>query len=1015
MQTVTFEQFVCVLCGDSRVIPEVERAVQSGIKKRYKILRLPEVLQDFTQFGTAESEKLKSMLEKKEQIPRSLLASAFATKIIEEKAFGILQKLQGDGDRLSELAGQAGLTLESIKDKKGDKKGIKSKKDEVVKQEKMKTVSTKGKGGKEITIQQGILDSDIIEQQYTTDPDDSPDFPNYPEQFLIISQFPEDLGLLICLQRELCKIGRRINALVNIRAVPLVPYSFIEQYALSSSAKLFPILPQIQVLDQVTHSKDAKSGKNKQIQSASSDKKGQKSVQSKKGDKEEVIEEEMNNSTQLMLTQQSQGLLQQKAIDIKSIGYGALDELMRIPEQLCLFDQVTLTRAQLIDGPSSVLKDVFLLEVLSGQPFIPSLHVVALEDRDKLKSNEQQQQLLQMQQSDTKQGLISVQNQVVSSLDTKGGNQQTSDKVGKQSNQQQSNQQQQQSSSSKEGQQSNISQLTGLPLNDALSVLSNIAPHMKAHIKDREIDKQQSVSQVDQLKQCFEGSTQKELMCYPPPSIYHSSIPNEQPFSTLNPNFPSDSSQNSFSYTSISSNVTIAGSSEIMKQRKFFQPSLPIPHHNILNPPSLLYVPKDGVTLLREIHLGLAQKAHRITLYKIWVLHIPKTIMNRYIPYELYISSNYNWVRLPYNDSRVVQRVDTYLNQQQKKIKKDKEEVERKEKEAYLQREKESQEQEAIKQAQDDKKKGIKKQDKQIVEPKSAKIKDKQQSPGKKGNKNDPHSQLDQSKGIGKHSSNDQQRLKRESEQNNEMDEMKNEQSFDDNKDDEQEQEYEQELNDQFEDNVNVSEESKLDGRFALDMRRYKRTIDKLILVTGIEIIEKHYKNQHSSSSSSSSSLSSSPSSTTSSSTINSLSSISNIQSEKRKQAVIPIIPKAPALGYKHWFNIKEDNIQYLQELEEKKEKDKIKQKLFEEKQKEWETIQQQQQEKERIEKEKQLEKDKEEQLKKDKQQEKDKDKLKDKDKQQDKQQEKDKDKLKDKDKQQDKQQEKDDNKNSKC
>lgn len=42
---------------------------------------------------------------------------------------------------------------------------------------------------------------------------------------------------------------------------------------------------------------------------------------------------------------------------------------------------------------------------------------------------------------------------------------------------------------------------------------------------------------------------------------------------------------------------------------------------------------------------------------------------------------------------------------------------------------------------------------------------------------------------------------------------------------------------------MNVSEESKLDGRFALDMRRYKRTIDKLILVTGIEIIEKHYKN----------------------------------------------------------------------------------------------------------------------------------------------------------------------------
>ncbi|KAA6353860.1 MAG: hypothetical protein EZS28_050613, partial [Streblomastix strix] len=237
-----------------------------------------------------------------------------------------------------------------------------------------------------------------------------------------------------------------------------------------------------------------------------------------------------------------------------------------------------------------------------------SLHVVALEDRDKLKSNEQQQQLLQMQQSDTKQGLISVQNQVVSSLDTKGGNQQTSDKVG-----------------NKEGQQSNISQLTGLPLNDALSVLSNIAPHMKAHIKDREIDKQQSVSQVDQLKQCFEGSTQKELMCYPPPSIYHSSIPNEQPFSTLNPNFPSDSSQNSFSYTSISSNVTITGSSGIMKQRKFFQPSLPIPHHNILNPPSLLYVPKDGVTLLREIHLGLAQKAHH---YLIMILEQYKEQMH---------------------------------------------------------------------------------------------------------------------------------------------------------------------------------------------------------------------------------------------------------------------------------------------------------------------------------------------------------------------------------------------------
>jgi hypothetical protein len=56
----------------------------------------------------------------------------------------------------------------------------------------------------------------------------------------LVTGFPDDISLLINLQKELFKINHEIDVIVNVRSVPLIPNTLLEKYSSSFLPTFFP-------------------------------------------------------------------------------------------------------------------------------------------------------------------------------------------------------------------------------------------------------------------------------------------------------------------------------------------------------------------------------------------------------------------------------------------------------------------------------------------------------------------------------------------------------------------------------------------------------------------------------------------------------------------------------------------------------------------------------------------------------------------------------------------------------
>ncbi|KAA6381780.1 MAG: hypothetical protein EZS28_022693, partial [Streblomastix strix] len=836
MSAPQFRQSIIICDGDVR---EISRAIEFQIKQRYKLINIETLVQQYSVKDDAESHTVKQYIDSNQQIPGELIVQILLQKVIEESILGASGKASEEAAKAAELAAaQSGQIDGKSKDGgKGDKKTAAKAKKEEPSAAKGKVQPSKGKGSKDSAPQKNADEVGGPESKYSQDPDDAPDVPNYPNQFLVITGLDNDLSTLLYLQQQLLSINCRINALVNIRPVPFVPPAFITSLAHAKSPKLFPILPNTQN-DEIGE-KDAKGGKGADKKAASQSVGGKVSKNSSgAGSGANAGKDQLTSTNQYSISPIANALIAQDPIDVKAAGSGTLDSLCLYPPKLSLFDSVTISRAQLIDGPAAVLKGIFILEILSGVPFHPEIHIPPDNTASAPPEGEQPTPIVQAS-SQTRNASPPVKAVAGQKSATTAQVQPTKGK------------------DVKETAPVNAAQPTGgveEPL-DALNVLCSIAPNMGVFNEDP--FPLQNTAQA--LKSTVFGPQAGVALGFPPPPTYPSQNPKNILFShltPLNPHF---------------TQVPLFVKPELSKSG----PELPLPPHNFWtgkNP--LLYVPKDGITLLREMHLAITAYTHRECLYEQWMSDIPRNKVDNQLPYELYLSETNGWLALPQDDSRVIARADALLTPAERV------EKQIREKEEALAREKAEAEEAArialIQQA-DNKTKGKKSTIQQSTPDAKSRKKgtalDKQ--PGKKGDittqdKTDGDNK-EQQEGEGGN------KLGGESENN------------------------EEEL---------IAPESKLDGSLAIDLRQYKRTADRFTIITNPDAIVLTVRNQQSEKK---------PGSTLRPSKED------NEQKGKNKiDDIIPIIPKAQTDGYISWFggnnntqNIRSNDQEYVDDANE--------------------------------------------------------------------------------------------------
>ncbi|KAA6396058.1 MAG: hypothetical protein EZS28_008415 [Streblomastix strix] len=490
---------------------------------------------------------------------------------------------------------QKGEKKVSSKVKKEDIAPIKSKQ-QLVKQ-KIKDKSDTGQ----------IIEEQVIpEPRYTTDPDDAPDIPNYPNLFLVITGLGNDIQTLIFLQQQLLKINCRINALVNIRPVPLIPHSFITLLSYIKQPKLFNQIQPNQIKDKINE-KDFKGGKNEGL-----DKKGSgqtqsgkvnKSSKDKKAGKEDSFDLLKKTNSIYIISSFAAALLEQGVPDPSIMGHGVFDEIGQVPNQLSLYDQIMLTRYQLVDGPGSVLKGIILLDLLSGVPFYPQVHIPSISIHQQTQNQELQ----------TTQPIASPKGPHIDTFEETF---------------------------------------------DAFQTLIKLAPQFTS--LEKEPFSEQPMDQI--IKQTLLSPSLQNIFPLPPPPQYPSTSIKQIPINYISPFNPNKlylPSHSPFiiqsSDPNSQSNVNSKEQIELVKKSGFnyeivSNSQQPVPPLNFFTPNPILYIPKDGQTLLREIHLIISFHVHCQCLYELWINQMPKQVIDNKVPYELFISRENRWLRFQFDD-----------------------------------------------------------------------------------------------------------------------------------------------------------------------------------------------------------------------------------------------------------------------------------------------------------------------------------------------------------------------------
>ncbi|KAH7821618.1 uncharacterized protein MONOS_9351 [Monocercomonoides exilis] len=613
----TTRQAIIILCGDSIVTPEVLRAIDCGLKPRYKQISLDKLILDNTQDNAQVDDQLRMHMDSTNNKSNSEIVFLI-TNFVRNEFRKLLQPtkdaITGDNNSSNIQSARNSVEMRSIPNKNSEISKKKGKQDISSK--------TKSKSGEEKARQSVNLEEEL-HPAVPSDPDDSPNIPFFPKQFLVFSGLPDQLAFLIELQKSLLTIGHRIDAVVQIRPVPYVPQPFLTAILQSTTQVLFPpALFPIKAEADTSNEKQNEKTKGKAKGGSEKEKEKEKSKTGKKA--AEAASDSTATAVQYSMTPLASTLINAPKLHPSTGSANVLDEIGCLTPLLpsssaascnfSLFDQLMLVRALLVDAPGAVFHDIFLLEVLGGSPFFPSRHLLPLTSQNTPQTpgfsippppvpigalKKGSSFSLMPQPSPLASSSSTATLQVPSLLSSSSSS----------------------SSLSPDDSSPLSSSSSSLTADrpDALSVVCGVTPTINplpgAPFQMQSANNAQRSSLLAPLL--------SQHLLRPPPPLVPSSDPVTQPFSTLTPFNPSSSSSDSFPLMTAPAN-----------------PSQPLPFANLFSPPTLLFVPKDGVTLLREIHLPLCAFATRYALYQQWLTDMPRTEVPDGAPYELMMAAD---------------------------------------------------------------------------------------------------------------------------------------------------------------------------------------------------------------------------------------------------------------------------------------------------------------------------------------------------------------------------------------
>ncbi|KAK2951395.1 putative Mitogen-activated protein kinase kinase kinase 5 [Blattamonas nauphoetae] len=192
--------------------------------------------------------------------------------------------------------------------------------------------------------------------------DTYPEQANFPEFFLLITQFPTDLNALFTLEQLLEAKGLSIGAVINIHSVPVVSDEYLNRLPYSFSASLLPPTP---VPSDPTQEK----------------KKDKKAIEpEKKAEKAKSKQSESGTDPEYFLSEAGQKLLDLDIQHDELVGESILKTISSTVDRaplVSLYQQIHLIKSSLPTSTASFLHmtfifDLCLREILSGTPLISS-------------------------------------------------------------------------------------------------------------------------------------------------------------------------------------------------------------------------------------------------------------------------------------------------------------------------------------------------------------------------------------------------------------------------------------------------------------------------------------------------------------------------------------------------------------------------------------------------------------------------------------------------------------------